>query len=269
MINSKMLALEIRRNAIEMTHRSNSPHIGSVLSIADIVAVLYAEILNLYPMDPKSDLRDRFILSKGHAGIAVYIALAKLGFFSEEKLKTYYNNGSNLSGHVSHKGVPGVEFSTGSLGHGMNVAVGMAMAGKIDKKRHKIFVIIGDGECDEGSIWEAALFANHYRLSNLTVIIDHNKIQSLDLCENTIELLSLSSKWKAFGWDIMEIDGHNHSQLGKALSIRESNKPLCIIANTIKGKGISFMENQVLWHYKSPQGDDYNNAIKELEELRE
>lgn len=268
MINSKELAWEIRRNALEMTHLSNSPHIGSVLSIADIVAVLYAEVLNLYPMNPKNDLRDRFVLSKGHAGIAVYVALAKLGFFSEEKLKTYYTNGSSLSGHVSHKCVPGVEFSTGSLGHGINVATGMAMAGKIDKKTHKIFVIIGDGECDEGSVWEAALFANHYKLSNLIVIIDHNKLQSLDFCENTIELLSLAHKWKAFGWDTMEIDGHNHEQLIKALSIGESEKPLCIIANTIKGKGISFMEDQVLWHYKSPQGDDYNKAVQELEESR-
>lgn len=175
-MTSKELAWKIRRDAIEMTHISNCSHIGSVLSIADIVGVLYSNAMNVNKDNPKGDRRDRFILSKGHAGAAIYSELAEMGFFSVEDLTTYYANGSKLSGHISHKGVPGVEFSTGSLGHGVCVATGMAMAAKIDKKRHRVFTIIGDGECDEGSTWETALFANQFKLSNLTVIVDHNKI---------------------------------------------------------------------------------------------
>lgn len=267
-MTSKELAWKIRRHAIEMTHISNGSHIGSVLSIADIVGVLYNDIMNIYPEDPKNDNRDRFILSKGHAGAAIYSALAEKGFFDIEQLKTHYADGSILSGHVSHKNVPGVEFSTGSLGHGACVAAGMAMAAKTDNRKHRIFVITGDGECDEGSIWEMALFANHFKLSNLTVIVDHNKIQSLDTCENTLDLIDLSAKWKAFGWNVIDIDGHNHEEIKKALLYKDSIKPTCIIANTIKGKGISFMENTVLWHYRAPQGEDYINAVKELEEAK-
>lgn len=267
-MTSNELAWKIRRDAIEMTHISNGSHIGSVLSIADIVGVLYNDVMNIYPNDPKNDKRDRFILSKGHAGAAVYSALAEKGFFDVEQLKTHYADGSILSGHVSHKDVPGVEFSTGSLGHGVCAAAGMAMAAKMDKKNHRVFAITGDGECDEGSVWEMALFANHFRLSNLTVIVDHNKIQSLDKCENTLEFINLASKWKAFGWNVVEIDGHNHDEIRESLLSKDENKPTCIIAHTIKGKGISFMEDTVLWHYRAPQGEDYDNAIKELEEAR-
>lgn len=268
MMNSKELAWKIRCDAIEMTHISNGSHIGSVLSVADIVAVLYNDVMKVFPDDPKNDTRDRFILSKGHAGAAVYAALAETGFFDTEKLKTHYADGSILSGHVSHKNVPGVEFSTGSLGHGVCVAAGMAMAGKCDNKNYRVFAITGDGECDEGSVWEMALFANHFRLSNLTVIVDHNKIQSLDKCENTLEFIDLGAKWKAFGWSVVEIDGHNHDELRKALLSQDGNKPTCIIAHTIKGKGISFMEDTVVWHYRAPQGEDYENALKELEEAK-
>lgn len=267
-MNSKQLAWRIRRHGIEMTHLSRGSHIGAVLSIADIVAVLYNDVMSIFPQDPKNDFRDRFILSKGHAGAAVYAALAEKGFFDVNELSTHYSDGSKLSGHVSHKNVPGVELSTGSLGHGISVGAGMAIAAKRDHKDHRVYVIIGDGECDEGSVWEAALFANHYRLSNFIVIIDHNKMQSLDLCENTIELIDLAAKWKAFGWDVTEVDGHDHDQLRKALSQSEGQKPKCIIAHTVKGKGISFMENQVLWHYRDPQGDNYDNAIMELEASR-
>lgn len=267
-MTSKELAWQIRRDAIEMTHISNGSHIGSVLSIADIVGVLYNDVMKVYPNNYKNEERDRFILSKGHAGAALYAALAEKGFFETEQLKTYYTDGSILSGHVSHKNVPGIEFSTGSLGHGACVAAGMAMAAKIDKKSYRVFVITGDGECDEGSIWEMALFANHYRLSNLTVIVDYNKIQGLDRCDNALELIDLAMKWKAFGWKVMEIDGHNHDEIRKALLYKDENKPTCIVANTIKGKGISFMEDEVLWHYRAPQGKDYDNAVKELEETR-
>lgn len=267
-MTSRELAWKIRRDAIEMTHVSNGSHIGSVLSIADIVAVLYAEVMNVDKNNPKSEDRDRFILSKGHAGAAVYAALAETGFFQVEDLVTHYANGSKLSGHVSHKGVPGVELSTGSLGHGVCVATGMAMAAKIDKKKHRVYSIIGDGECDEGSVWETALFANHFKLSNLTVIVDHNKIQSLDRCENTIDLINLADKWKAFGWHVIEVDGHSHDELMQAFEAKSLEKPICIVAHTIKGKGVSFMENTVLWHYRAPQGEFYINAVKELEEKK-
>lgn len=268
-MTSKELAWKIRRHAIEMTHISGGSHIGSILSIADIVGVLYNDVMNIFPEDPKNCKRDRFILSKGHAGAAVYIALAEKGFFDTEKLKTHYTDGSILSGHVSHKNVPGVEFSTGSLGHGVCVAAGMAMAGKRDEKNHRVFAIIGDGECDEGSVWEMALFSNHYRLSNLTVIVDHNKMQSLDTCEKTLEFIDLAEKWRAFGWNVIEIDGHNHEEIKRALINKDISKPTCIVAHTIKGKGISFMENNVLWHYRDPQGEFYENAIKELEEAKQ
>lgn len=267
-MNSVELAWRIRRHAIEMTHLSKGSHIGAVLSMADIIAVLYADIMKIYPHDSKNDNRDRFILSKGHAGAGVYVALAETGFFPVELLKTHYSNGSKLSGHVSHKDVHGVELSTGSLGHGVCVASGMALAAKRDGKGHRVFVIMGDGECDEGSVWETALFANHFRLSNLVVIVDHNKLQSLDLCENTLELLDLSQKWKAFGWSVAEVDGHDHEQLKEVLKENKTTKPLCVIAHTVKGKGISFMENKVLWHYRDPQGEDYANAVSELERQR-
>lgn len=266
--DSQELAWRIRRNAIEMTHLSNGSHIASVLSVTDIVAVLYAKIMNYDVANPKLETRDRIILSKGHAGAAIYSALAEEGFFDVEELKTHYTNGSRLSGHVSHKNVPGVELSTGSLGHGMPVAAGMALAAKMDGKKHKVYVILGDGECDEGSVWECALFANQYKLDNLVVIVDANKMQSMDYCENTIALAPFAEKWKSFGWNVKDIDGHNHKELEEALLNTENaeQKPTVIIANTIKGKGISFMENNIVWHYRSPQGEEYEKAVKELEE---
>lgn len=266
-MNSLELAWRIRRHGIEMTHISHGSHIGSILSVADIVAVLYNDIANIDPKNPKMQDRDRIILSKGHAGAAIYAALAEKKFFSIEELKTHYSDGSKLSGHVSHKGVPGVEFSTGSLGHGLSAAAGMAYAAKKDNRNYKVFVICGDGECDEGSIWEAALVANHYKLDNLIAIIDHNKMQSLDFCEKTISLSPFKDKWKAFGWNVMDINGHNHTELRNAFTEAMVNidKPTVIIANTIKGKGISFMENEVLWHYRFPHdGVEYDSAVAEL-----
>lgn len=250
-----------------MTHLSGGSHIGSILSVADIVAVLYNDIVNVDPANPKMDKRDRIILSKGHAGAAIYAALAELGFFEVDELKTHYADGSRLSGHVSHKGVPGVELSTGSLGHGLSVASGMALAAKRDNKKHNVYVILGDGECDEGSVWEAALVANHFKLENLVAIIDHNKMQSLDYCENTIALSPFVDKWKAFGWNVLNIDGHEHNELRQALkeAKKSKNKPTVIIANTIKGMGVSFMENEILWHYRFPhEGEEYDSAVSEL-----
>ena len=269
-MNSEQLAWKIKRHGIEMTHISGGSHIGSVLSVSDIIGVLYADIMNYDCKNPKWDKRDRIILSKGHAGAAIYAALAECGFFDVEELKTHYADGSRLSGHVSHK-IAGIDFSTGSLGHGLSAGAGMAMAAKRDKKDHRVFVVLGDGECDEGSVWEAALFANHYRLDNLVAIIDHNHMQSLDYCDNTIELSPFADKWKAFGWNVIEIDGHTHEEIRNALkdTHNENNKPTVVIANTIKGKGISFMENNILWHYRFPhEGEEYDNAVRELEEQK-
>ena len=266
-MESLELAWKIRRHGIDMTHISKGSHIGSVLSVADIIAVLYSDIVKFDNKKPKWDERDRVILSKGHAGAAIYAALAESGFFDVKELKTHYADGSRLSGHVSHK-IPGIDLSTGSLGHGLSVGTGMALAGKKNKKDYRVFVILGDGECDEGSVWEAALFANHYRLDTLVAIIDHNHMQSLDFCDKTIELSPFADKWKAFGWNVKEIDGHNHNELREALrkTENENSKPTVIIANTIKGKGISFMENNILWHYRFPhEGEEYDCAIRELE----
>lgn len=265
-MKSEQLAWLIRRHGVEMTHLSGGSHIASILSVADIIAVLYSDVLRFDPHNPKLADRDRFILSKGHAGAAIYAALSESGFFDREILKTHYQNGSILSGHVSHKGVPGVEFSTGSLGHGLPVAVGMAKAAKMDGKEHRVYAVLGDGECDEGSVWEAALVANHYGLNNLTAIVDHNKMQSLDFCENTIKLSPFGEKWKAFGWNTIQVNGHDHDALRQAFAeAKTSDKPTVIIADTVKGKGISFMEFDILWHYRFPHdGWEYDDALKEL-----
>lgn len=265
-MGSENLALQIRKDAIEMTHISNGSHIGAVLSIADIMAVLYEDILHYDCKHPDSQQRDRFVLSKGHAGAAVYSVLANKGFFPREILKTHYANGSLLSAHVSHK-VAGIDFSTGALGHGICVAAGMALSAMRKKETYHVYAVMGDGECDEGSTWEMALFAHQFKLDNLTIIVDHNKMQALGRCEEVLSLESLKEKWEAFGWHVIEIDGHDHTQLRMAIGHHENHKPVCVIANTVKGKGISFMENQLAWHYKSPMGEDYERAIQELEKV--
>ncbi len=269
-MTSEQMAWKIRRHGIEMTHVSGGSHIGAIMSVADIVAVLYSEVMRFDPEKPKWENRDRFILSKGHAGASIYAALAENGFFDVDELKTHYANGSRLSGHVSHH-LPGVDFSTGSLGHGLSAGAGMAYAAKKDKRYHKIYVVLGDGECDEGSVWEAALFANHFRLNNLVAVVDHNHMQSLDFQENTLEIEDFGSKWRAFGWNVIEIDGNNHVELRAAFkkadenSKDDSHKPTIIIANTIKGYGISFMQNDILWHYRFPHdGWEYDCAVNEL-----
>jgi transketolase len=263
---SKQLANNIRKHAVTMTNLGCSSHIGSILSISDILAVLYGSVLKYKSDSPKWPGRDRFILSKGHAGAGVYATLAESGFFSKEKLKTHYQDGSDLSGHVSHKGIPGVEFSTGSLGHGLPVAGGMALAAKIDQNNHRIFVLMSDGECDEGSNWEAILFAAHHKLDNLVAIVDRNKLQSIRSTEDTLALEPFADKWRAFGWGVVEVDGHDHDEIFNVCSNKSPEKPLCVIANTIKGKNVSFMENNILWHYRSPQDDEFVAAMTELEE---
>ena len=263
-MNSIHLAGRIRRHGLAMTMASRGSHIASVLSAADILAVLYSGAARLNPGDPKDPSRDRILLSKGHAGAALYAALAETGFFHPKELVSYCADGSAFSGHISHR-VPGVELSTGSLGHGLPVGAGMALAAKRDGRGHRVFVVCGDGECDEGSMWEAALIAGHYNLSNLVAVIDHNKMQSLDFCENTIRLTPFAAKWESFGWRALETDGHDHAALKKAFASPADNRPTVIIAHTVKGKGVSFMENNILWHYRDPQGEDYRNALRELD----
>ncbi|PKN47294.1 MAG: transketolase [Deltaproteobacteria bacterium HGW-Deltaproteobacteria-17] len=265
-IDTRDMALAIRRHAVQMTHLGKSSHVGSVLSLADILAVLYGRVMAVDPADPRWADRDRFILSKGHAGAGVYAALAERGFLPREQLRTHYQNGSKLSGHVSHKGVPGVEFSTGSLGHGLSVGTGMALAAKRAERGNRVYVLLSDGECDEGSNWEAIMFAAHHKLDNLVVAVDYNKIQSLDLVSNTLALEPFADKWRAFGWHVVEVDGHDHDALFAALDVPAGGRgqPSVVICHTTKGKGVSFMENQVLWHYRTPQGDEYHDARAEL-----
>ncbi|RKF06513.1 transketolase [Oceaniradius stylonematis] len=261
-----ILAHRIRKHALEMTSRGKSSHIGSVLSMAEILAVLYARILNVDPGAPDDPERDRVILSKGHGGAGIYAVLAERGFFETEKLKDHYQNGSIFSGHVSHKGVPGVDLSTGSLGHGLGVATGMALAAKRAHQDWRAFVVMSDGECDEGSVWEAAMFAGHHRLSNLIAVIDYNKIQSLAPVAETLALEPFADKWRAFGWTVHEVDGHDTAALEGALKTLpdDENRPTVVIAHTTKGKGVSFMENTVLWHYRTAQGDELEAARAEL-----
>jgi len=264
-IKTQELARKVRIHAVKMVNKGGSSHIGSVLSIVDILAVLYGRVMQYRSNEPKWVNRDRFILSKGHAGAGVYAVLAECGFFNIAELDKHYQDGSIFSGHVSHKGVPGVELSTGSLGHGLPVASGMALAAKIDKKSHKIFVVMSDGELDEGSNWEAFMFASHHELNNLTAIIDRNKLQSMKTTEETLSLEPLRDKLIAFGWNVIEVDGHNHDELFSAID-SDTKKPKVIIANTIKGKGVSFMENEIAWHYRTPSGELFDQAMKELGE---
>lgn len=268
-MNSEQLAWKIRRHGVEMTHLSGGSHLGAILSVADIMAVLYADVLRVDPKNADDENRDRFILSKGHAGASVYAALAESGFFDVSELVTHYQNGSRLSGHVSHY-VPGVDFSTGSLGHGLPVGVGMAYSGLKSHKDYNVYVVLGDGECDEGSVWEAALFAAHNKVKNLTAIVDHNKMQSMDFCDKTLDLGDFEAKWESFGWNVVSINGNNHEELKAAFAKRfDNNKPKVIIANTVKGYGIPFMENDILWHYRFPHdGWEYDLAVNELHKIK-
>lgn len=265
------LARRIRWHALQMTSMGGSSHIGSVLSMADIIAVLYGQVLRVRPEEPRWADRDRFILSKGHAGAGVYAALAERGFMPLEKLRTHYKDGSDLSGHVSHKGVPGVELSTGSLGHGLPVGTGMAYGGKLDGASHRVFVLLSDGECDEGSNWEAILFAGHHGLDNLIAIVDYNKIQSLGSVAETLRLEPFADKWRAFGWHVVELDGHDHEQLAAGLGMTPqcAGQPTCVLAHTVKGKGVSFMEHSVLWHYRTARGAEFEEALQELQDTQD
>ncbi len=249
-----------------MVHRAKASHIASALSIADIVAVLYGEVLHMNPVKPQAVDRDRFILSKGHACVAVYAALAECGFFHVDDLLTYGQDNSILMNHVSHK-VQGVEFSTGSLGHGLPFGTGKALAAQRMGISWKTFVLLSDGELAEGSNWEAILFAAHHGLDNLVAIVDYNKLQSLTTVANTLGIEPLCDKFTAFGWNVREVDGHNHRALIQELGNTPwcRGKPSMLIAHTVKGKGVSYMENKVEWHYRTPNVDQLAQALAELQ----
>lgn len=263
-ISSKELATNIRISSLNMVARAKASHIGSALSIADLIAVLYISIMKGDPSNPLSQTRDRFILSKGHACVAVYSALAEMNYFPRTELETYGADYSILMNHISHK-VPGVEFSTGSLGHGLPFAVGKALHAKRNKSNWNVYVILSDGELNEGSNWEAIMFASHHCLDNLTIIIDCNGLQSLTTTKETLDMGSLVEKFYAFGTQVFDIDGHDHDQIFQSLSSPSNCQPKVVIARTIKGKGVSFMENKVMWHYSAPNHDQLMAALKEVE----
>jgi len=261
------LARKIRRHVVLMTHRSGASHVGSSLSMADLLAVLYGGFLRVDPERPHWSERDRFILSKGHGCAGLYAVLAERGFFPPARLAEFYQDGTNMAGHVTQGAVPGVEVSTGALGHGLSIACGMALGARRDRRMHRVLALLSDGECDEGATWEAALLAAHQRLDHLVVIVDYNKIQSLGAVKDVLDLEPLAEKWEAFGWAVCEIDGHDVDQIVQGLAAipLERGRPTCIVAHTVKGKGVSFMENQLLWHYRPPDASEVARALVELD----
>jgi transketolase len=261
--DASVLAQKARHEILIMTSHAKASHVGSALSVVDILATLYSGAANISPQIYEKDFRDVVILSKGHSAAALYSILALKEFFSRAWLKNYCQNGAELGGHVTSTGVPGIELSTGSLGHGLPYGTGVALARKLDKTSGKIFVVISDGECDEGTTWESALIANQHALNNLVVIIDRNRIQSLGSTEETLRLEPLADKWESFGWKVLTVDGHNFPELARAVS-KDCDGPLCVIAETIKGKGVSFMENTVLWHYRPPDEAQLKQALDEI-----
>jgi transketolase len=267
MVNLEEKAKEIRRLIFQTICDGGGGHIAASLSIVEILTVLYyGNILMVNPGNPTDPERDRFVLSKGHACVTLYVILADKGFFNKEHLATFGSSNTILGGHPDMHKVPGVEATTGALGHGFPFGVGMALAGKLDKKNYKVFVVLGDGECQEGSIWEAAMFAPHHKLDNLTAIIDYNKIQAMDHIDNIVSLGEIVDKWKAFGWEVMEVCGHDISQLQSAFKKLpfSTGKPSLIIADTIKGKGVSFMEHSPIWHYRMHNDEEMKIACDEL-----
>lgn len=263
-MNSRELALSIKKRCLELSYRKRSSHLGGSLSVADILAVLYADILKHDPKNPMCVDRDRLFYSKGHACMALYSCLESLGFF-ENLLENFTRDGQYFTSHVNHK-VPGIELSTGSLGHALSVAVGVALAGKRQNKTWRTFCIVSDGELDEGSNWEAILMAPHLKLDRLCLIVDYNKIQSFGRTNEIVNLEPLHAKFTSFNWNVIEIDGHAHDQLVTAFKSVTHDRPTVVIAHTIKGKGVSFMEDQLEWHYKSPSEQQYLAAIGELEQ---
>lgn len=261
-------ARKIRMRALELCHEKKTSHIGGAFSVADILAVLYSGVLNIQAADPKAPMRDRLFYSKGHACTALYAILEERGFFSgTDLLDAYTKNGSYFTSHVNHN-LSGIELSTGSLGHALGVGAGSALAAKRRGEDWNVFVILSDGELDEGSNWEAILFAAHHRLDNLIAVVDYNKIQSFGEVAQVMGLEPLADKFKAFQWELSEVDGHSVSELERVfrgLKASRSGRPKCVLAHTIKGKGVSFMENSLAWHYRSPSATDVMAARTELQ----
>jgi transketolase len=261
----KNKATEIRMELLKMIHNSGTGHTGSSLSNTDILVTLYYSVMNVRPAEPEWEDRDRFILSKGHGVESYYCILADMDFIKKEELNTFCQYGSRLIGHPNNK-VPGIEMNTGALGHGLSISVGMAKAAKMNKKSYKVFTLMGDGELAEGSIWEAAMAAAHFKLDNLIGIIDRNKLQISGDTEDIMTLEPLIDKWKSFGWEVLEVDGHNYRELDSVL--REAPlkplKPTLLLANTVKGKGVSFIENKAGWHHRIPTEEELKEAIAEL-----
>jgi transketolase len=261
-------ARAIRAHIVRMANAGRTPHVASALSCADVVAALYFAVLHINPAAPEVEGRDRFILSKGHGCMALYAALAERGFFSQEVLKEYAQEGGRLAEHPSPRCVPGIEAATGSLGHGLSLGAGLALAAKICGQGHRVFVLLSDAECAEGSIWEAALFASARGLDNLVAIVDYNKWSAMGRTSPYLE--PLAEKWKAFGWSCVEVDGHDIAAMVAVLSRLpiEPSRPAVMVAHTVKGKGVSFMENDLEWHYRPPNDNDLKRALEEIEGRR-
>jgi transketolase len=262
----KRQAAQLRGKVIEMSHAAQAAHLASSLSCADVVTAAYWHVLNIDAREPKHPLRDRFILSKGHAAAALYASLAMKGFFPIEELDTYCKDGGRLAEHPPANLLPGVEAATGSLGHGLPLGCGMALSGRIKGESFRVFALLSDGENNEGSVWEAAMFAAAQKLENVCVIVDYNKWQATARSNETLMLAPLADKWRAFGWDACEIDGHDVGALAEAMQRvpNGSGMPVALIAHTVKGKGVSFMEDDNNWHYRAPTADEVVKARKEL-----
>lgn len=262
----KQLSSEIRKQVLTISYKAGVGHVGSALSVVEILVALYFEILNIRPKQPKWPLRDRFILSKGHAVNALYPILSERGYFPKKYLKSYCINGGKLGEHPEISHVSGIELPTGSLGHGLSVGAGVAFGAKKRNLSYRSYVLLSDAECNEGETWEAALFSGHHKLDNLITIIDYNKVQALGKTHEVLDLDPFAQKWQAFNWEVEEVDGHDIGQLIKTFRRVpfKKNKPSMIIAHTIRGKNVSFMEHVLAWHYLSPTKDHYDEALKEL-----
>lgn len=268
-IRLQKIALEIRKGALTAVYSAQSGHPGGSLSIADLLAYLYFEEMNVDPKNPKNPDRDRLVLSKGHTSPALYSVLAEKGFFPKEDIKTFRHKDSYLQGHPDMKHIPGVDMSSGSLGQGISAACGMALSAKISEKKYRVWTILGDGESEEGQVWEAAMFAAHYGLNNLCVFVDFNGLQIDGPVTEVMNPTPLDKKFEAFGWNTVVIDGHDFDQIDAAVkAAKASDKPMAVIMKTVKGKGVSYMENQCSWHGSAPKTEQYEIGMKELEEAQ-
>jgi transketolase len=264
-ISLELTSKKLRRRILNVA-AGKGGHIGGSFSALDIILTLYKNVLNINLEDPKWPERDRFILSKGHCSLALYAVLEEIGFLEQGELDNYTLKGSRLAGHAEHFEIPAIEMTTGSLGHGISCAAGMALAAKISGKNWKVFCVVGDGECNEGSVWETLLFAAQQNLKNLIIIVDNNKMESLDLTKNILSIEPLAEKFTSFNFEVREIDGHNFEEVFAALTTQPKfNKPVIIVANTVKGKGVSFMENTPMWHYRAPSEAELKNGLAELD----